>query len=324
VRLSLLFALVVAAATLFVAAGPAAANAPTDATPPIHLQGAAFSVTQARFQWTPGKENHYFCVDYAKSMTDLLQRSGTWRNSGCGTTSNSHVVDNLACGTRYFVRVWTSAGGGLYSQPVTVQTYSCATAISAPTNLGVVFTTSTTARLDWKPGKDNRWFCVDTARSPSDLLHKTGTWRNHACWTTSSQVTISGLKCGTVYYWRVYAWNKITNIHSGYTYFVTASCDTTLEKADIEDVDVDKVDGDYRAEIEVSKPNTCHSFGAYDSETSGNVIEITVYNEVSGDSCTATPGATYTLTINLGSGFFSGVTYVVIVNDDETDFFTAS
>jgi hypothetical protein len=245
-------------------------------------------------------------------------------DAGCGTTSNSHQVDKLSCGTTYYVRVWTSAGGGLYSQPITVRTFSCASAISAPTNLRVEFATKTAARLDWTPGKDNHWFCVDTARSTSDLLNLTGSWRNHACWTTSSQVTITGLKCGTVYYWQVYAWNRITNVHSNLTFFVTDSCDTSMEKADIEDVDVHKVGSEYRAEIEVKKPTSCHSFGAYEVEISGNLIEITVYNSVLDEPCMATPGDTYELTINLGSGFFSGVTYVVVVNNDESDTFTAS
>jgi hypothetical protein len=293
------------------------------ARPPTNLQAAAFSATQARFQWTPGSGNRYFCLDYAKSINDLLNRGGSWRNSGCGTTSNSHVVNVLACGTTYYARVWTPAGGGLYSPVRSVTTYSCASAISAPVNLTVVFTTKTTARLDWDPGKDNRWFCVDTAKSQADLVGLTGTWRNHSCWTTASQVTIGGLSCETLYFWRVYTWNRITNAHSGISSFRTDDCDTSQVRAPIEDVDVDKVGAEYRATIVVGKPNTCHSFGAYESSISGNVIRITVYNTVAEGAC-AEVYSTYDLVINLGSGFFTGVTYTVVVNDDESDSFTAN
>jgi hypothetical protein len=302
--------------------GYQAVSATTDATPPLHLQGAAISASEARFQWQPGNENRYFCLDYARSLNDLVSRTGTWRNSGCGQTTNSHTLQNLACGSRYYVRVWTSAGGGLYSTHISVETRSCETAISEPTNLAVIFTTRTQARLDWEPGRDNRWFCIDTAKSQNDLLNFSGTWRNHACWTTSSQETIGGLNCETTYYWRVFAWNRITGTHSDVRTFRTDDCDTKHVKAPIEDVEVDRVGGEYHARIIVERPNTCHSFGYFLTETSGNIIEVTVYNQVASNGCADVPSS-YTLTLNLGSGFFSGVTYIVIVNDAEVDTFTA-
>jgi hypothetical protein len=319
----MLLTLAVIAAAGMAANANSAGAAPVEATPPLHLQGAAFSASEARFQWHPGMENRYFCLDYAKTLNDLFSRSGSWRNSGCGTTGNSVIVTGLSCGTTYYARVWTSAGGGLYSSVNTIRTYSCETAISPPTNLRVVFVTKTTARLDWTPGKDNRWFCIDTARSQSDLLNLSGTWRNHDCWTTHSQETIHGLRCDTLYYFRIYAWNKIANAHSGVATFRTADCDSKLVLAPIEDVDVDREGGEYFAEITVGKPNTCHSFGSYTAESHGNVIEITVYNSVSDDDACAEVYSTYTLTINLGSGFFSGVTYIVEVNEEESDSFTA-
>jgi hypothetical protein len=294
------------------------------ATPPTNLQGGAFSTSEARFQWTPGGANRYFCFDYARNIQDLFNITGSWRNTGCGTTSNSVVVSGLACGTNYFGRVWTSAGGGLYSSVRGFQTYSCASAISPPVNLAVVFTTKATARLDWDAGKDNRWFCIDTATSQSNLLQFKGDWRNHACWTSTTQVTISGLKCETTYYWRVYAWNFVANAHSSVSTFKTDDCDTDLVVAPIEDVDVEKVGANYHATILVGKPNACHSFGAYESETSGNVIEITVYNTVVDQDACAEVYSTYELVINLGSGFTPGVTYVVIVNDEESDAFKAN
>ena len=293
------------------------------ATPPLHLQGAAFSPTQARFQWIPGMDNRFFCLDYAKSLSDLINGFGTWRNTGCGTTSNSVVVSNLSCGTNYFARVWTPAGGGLYSSVATIQTSSCASAISPPTNLRIVFATKTTARIDWEPGKDNRWFCIDTARNQQDLLEYEDTWRNHSCWTTNTQETIRGLSCGDLYFYRIYTWNPITSAHSGIGTFRTDNCNTSLVEAPIEDIDVDKVGNEYHAEITVGKPNSCHSFGGYEADTFGNVIELTIYNTVAPGAC-AEVYSTYTLTINLGSGYFSGTTYVVVVNDDESDTFTAN
>jgi hypothetical protein len=294
------------------------------ASPPSNLQAAAISATAARFQWVPGRENRYFCLDFARSAADLLNRQNSWRNSGCGTTGNSHVVTNLACSTTYYTRVWTPAGGGLYSPLRTVTTQSCASAISPPTNLAVVFETKTTARLDWEPGKDNRWFCVDTARSQADLTGLKGSWRNHGCWTTSSQLTVTGLSCESMYYWRVYAWNSITNAHSAVSTFRTDDCDSDLVKAPIEDVDVDKVGADYHVSIVVGKENVCQSFASYEAEAVGNIIEITVYNSEADEDVCAEVYSTYNLTINLGHAFVNGVTYVVVVNDDESDAFTAS
>ena len=273
--------------------------------------------------------NRYFCLDYARNLNDLVGRGGTWRNTGCGTTANFIVVSNLACGTTYYARVWTSAGGGLYSGVVSVVTRSAAQRRAArtprrpPTGLNVIFTTTSKARLDWTPGKDNRWFCVDTARSRSDLLNLAGTWRNHVCWTTSDQVTITGLRCETLYYWRVYSWNRLTNAHSDIATFTTDDCDTKQVEAPIEDVDVSKVGSDYVAKIVVGRPSACYSFGSYTSSTQGNVIELTIYNRLEPGSCAAAY-TTYTLSINLGSGYFKGVTYIVIVNDDESDVFTAN
>jgi hypothetical protein len=294
------------------------------ATPPTNLQAAAFSVTGARFQWVPGNGNVYFCVDYAKNAVDLINFGPTWRNSGCGTTSYSHVINNLACGTTYYARIWTPAGGGLYSPVRTITTYSCANAISAPTNLGIVFETTTTARLAWQPGKDNLWFCVDTAKTQADLLNYTGTWRNYGCWTTSSQLTIDGLTCETKYYWRVYAWNTVANVHSETSVFTTDACDSSQAKAPIESVSVAKVSGDYYATIVVGKPDSCHSFGSYTSDVQGTTIKLTVLNSVSDDDVCADVYSTYTLVINLGHNFVHGVTYVVLVNNDESDAFTAN
>jgi len=293
-------------------------------SPPSNLQAAALSATSARFQWVPGNNNFFFCLDFARSVSDLLSLQGSWRNSGCGNTGNSHVVSNMTCGATYYARVWTAAGGGLYSARTQVTTFPCTSAISAPTNLQVVFETMTTARLDWAPGLDNRWFCVDTAKSRSDLLSYSGTWRNHACWTSASQVTVGGLTCDTLYYWRVYAWNPITNIHSDVSTFHTDDCDDTLVEAPIDDVDVEKVGSNYLATIVAVLSNECHSFASYQVQRSGNVVDITILNSVADEDPCAEVTDTYELTINLGSSFTPGVTYTVVVNDDESDAFLAT
>jgi len=291
---------------------------------PTHLQGAAISATSARFQWVPGNGNRFFCLDFALNTADLLTRSGTWRNSGCGNISNSHVVSGLSCGTTYVARVWTSAGGGLYSGQTQVTTRPCASAISPPTNVRVLSESRTTAFVDWSPGADNRWYCVDTAETRSDLLEFEDTWRNHSCWTTASQATIGGLRCDTTYHLRVYAWNVIANVHSGIITFQTDDCDGDLVEAPIDDVDVDQVGDDYHAEITARLPNDCHSFASYQVNRSGNVVNITVLNAVSDDNDCDEEDDTYDLTVNLGDNFTDGVTYTVIVNDDESDTFTAS
>ncbi len=86
---------------------------PYEATGPLHVAGASISDTAAKFTWEPGNGNLWYCLDYAATPEDLLSQTGSWRNTGCGTTTTSHLVINMHCGREYFARVWawTTQGG---------------------------------------------------------------------------------------------------------------------------------------------------------------------------------------------------------------------
>lgn len=297
--------------------GPAPIGAPTG------LSATSVLRTTANIGWTPGQSNIWFCVDTARSVNELLTLSGSWRNHHCGTTSNLVTVTGLNCGTQYFYLVYSwNARANIKSAPASFTTQPCA-AITPPYNLYSTNVTQNSARIGWTPGQENAWFCVDTAKSVGDLLNLSGSWRNHHCGTTSNLVTVSGLDCGTQYFYLVYSWNSRANIKSAPSSFQTAACSTRTEAAPIDGLDVQRVSGNYRAFIEAGLPNACHSPGGYNVHRVGVTVFISVWNDVTPAAACAQVYGTYDLNINLGSDFTSGVRYYVVVNNQVSESFVA-
>ncbi len=200
-------------------------------TTPACTYGAPYNLTAdvqgpntVEFDWSRGTSNVWFCVETAKSMSDLTSLSDTWENHGCGTTASQLTVDSLDCGTTYYWRVfaWT-AQGGVYSDVSTATTDPCVT-FTAPTNLTAEAQGSTSVYFDWDRGTNNTSFCVDTATSLSDLTSKTGSYHEYGCGTTSSHLTVNSLTCDTTYYWRVYATGPNGNGYSDSSTVTTDSC----------------------------------------------------------------------------------------------------
>ncbi len=299
---------------------------PYEATGPRHVSAVSISQTAASFSWEPGNGNLWYCLDYAGSSEDLMSQTGTWRNSGCGMTSTTHVVHDLTCGRDYFARVWAwTTQGGRYSVQVKLAMSPCATTITAPTELQPLFSGHELTRLAWTPGDENIWYCVDLAKSLSDLLTFSKTWENH-CGFTESELELSRLDCDTVYVWRVYTWNFHANAHSNVSTLRTGDCDLDDEIAPVLDVQVHKSeDGTYRAEVEVSLPNGCHQPGTYRISRDGNKFEIRIENLVATPLTTCSQASgTHRWSIRLLDVFGDGVTYQVEVNGQLSDFFTPS
>ena len=298
---------------------------PYEASAPTHVTGASISDTAAKFSWYPGNGNLWYCLDYATTPEDLVNLTGTWRNSGCRMTGTSHIVEGMHCGRTYYARVfaWTTQGGK-HSAQVKVTTQPCATTISPATNLHTLFRGTDMVRLAWTPGSNNIWYCVDVALSLHDLLAFGDTWNNH-CGFTTPEFELRHLHCDTVYYWRVYTWNFNVNAHSVEGNFLTADCDLDEELAPVLDVEVHKSEGDvYRAEVQVSLPDGCQHPGTYRIKRDGNKIEITINNLVETPLTTCSDiQDTHLWTIHLGGDFGKGVTYQVEVNGQLSDFFTA-
>lgn len=298
---------------------------PYEATGPLHLSGASISDTAARFSWTPGNGNLWYCLDYAVTPEDLVGKTGTWRNSGCRMTSTTHVVQGMHCDRTYFARVWAwTTQGGRHSPQVKVTTQPCASTITEATDLRVLFVAPDRARVAWTPGSNNIWYCLDLARSQGELVSFGESWENF-CGFKTPEFELRRLDCETVYYYRVYTWNFHKNAHSVLRNFVTSDCDLEDERAPVLEVEVHKSEGDiYRAEVLVELPNGCHQPGFYRIDRDGNKIEITVENLVreAPIACSLVTG-THLWTIRLGSDFSEGETYEVEVNGQLRDFFTA-
>ena len=289
--------------------------------PPTSLQSAATSANSVRFQWVPGVNNNWYCVDTATSAADLISFKGSWRNHGCGTNQTSLDVANVACGTTYHWRVyaWNYETGG-HSYVSTVQTPSCN--IGAPTGLRVNRLDEDSVRLSWNPGTHDRWYCVDVARSLHDLKNFGPTWHNYACWTTANSIVLDNVDCGVTYHWLVFAWNEYTNTKSAPSAFTLGNCSA---EAPIEDIDVDASSADpprYTLTIVAGLPNGCTEPDDYNVSRDGRVIEVEVLNRIDSDShCTQQYG-TYELEIDLGTNFQSGRQYTVVVNGEVYRFTT--
>jgi len=316
-----LAALVLLAASAVLGAQQVAAEG---ASPAGHLQAAAVSETSARFQWMAGRGNEWYCLDLAGTPDDLESLSGTWFNSGCGMTGTSHVVKGLQCSGAYFARVWAqTADGGMYSPPLRVDMHACASTITAPTNMRTLFTTENSIRLAWDPGDHNNWFCVELALDQSELLAHGDSWESLGCGTTNTELTIDGLECETHYYYRVVAWNFRVDTIGDVRVVTTGDCDGRLRRAPIESVDAREVGAGYEVDVVASLPNGCLSPGSYAVEREANLILVTVRNiYIEPLTTCADLQDTHEWTISLGSDFVEGQTYLVIVNDSPSVYFT--
>jgi hypothetical protein len=313
VRSSFLAALLLLAA--FAIPGPRQAAA-EGVTPPLHLQAAAVSETAARFSWKAGAGNDWFCIDLASSAEDLESLSGTWFNSGCGMTGTSHLVKGLQCSAIYYARVYAStADGGVYTPQLRIDMNECASTITAPTNMRVLFATAFSARVAWDPGDHNNWFCVETALDQGELMTHGDSWVSRGCGTTEFELTIDDLECETYYYWRVAAWNFRVDTVGDIRVFKTDDCDGRLRRAPVESVELREDGAKYGIEVVVALPDGCVSPGLYRVSRDGNQVIVSVRNTYIEPLTTcADIESKHTWKINLGSDFAEGEWYVVLVN----------
>ena len=177
-----------------------------------------------RVSWDRGNGNFFYCVDTAFSQPDLVNFRGSWRNWGCGTTGTSLDLRNLACERVHFYRVW-AAGNGVsgYSEIDTFVSQECD--FSPPTNPRTSVLSDNTIRFRWDRGSDNHFFCIDLALSQGDLTSFSGTWSNAGCGTTGTVADVSGLQCGTQYFYRIWAAGTSTSGYTSIATVMTPACD---------------------------------------------------------------------------------------------------
>ncbi|HEX5370854.1 MAG TPA: fibronectin type III domain-containing protein [Dehalococcoidia bacterium] len=302
----------------------ASCQAPSSAlTPATALNSYGVTANSVNFTWQPGVNNIWYCVNVARNYNDVYT-GPTWRNYGCWQTGTTLQVTGLTCGTTYYWNVYTwNTTTNAQSAISSFTTAPCAPAITPPTNLYAYSVGAHSAVLNWAPGNSNIWYCVQTAQNVHDILYGGPTWSNHGCWTTAPSIQLTGLACGTTYYWNVYAWNYTTNTSSNYSTFTTDACGPTTQQAPIDHLSVTTVGSnptEYVVHIVAGLPGGCASPGSHQVYRHDSVVDITVLNNVApNQNCTAIYGQ-YHLDINLGSNFASGHTYTVNVNDRTTTF----
>lgn len=191
-------------------------------SPPSNPHATPLSETSARFQWTRGANNHFFCLDLATSQSDLVNLIGSWRNAGCGTTATQLDVSGLQCGTTYHWRVWAAGPGTSGYTPIaTVTTLPCA--FQPPHNLQSSNIDDDSATLSWSPGTPAIWYCADLAESQSHLVNFGSTWFNQ-CSGSATTVAVANLDCDTTYFWRVFAYAGNQSGYSQIRSFKTDAC----------------------------------------------------------------------------------------------------
>jgi hypothetical protein len=290
-------------------------------TPPTNVGVYNLSPSSARFVWNRGVDNHWFCLDTARSANDLLSFAGSWGNHGCGMSQTILDVQGLQCGADYYWRVYSVGNGGSgHSQATSFRTADCP--FTPAHNLRAKGLSGDSIRFDWSRGVNNTWFCVDTATRLSDLHGFAGSWKNFGCGTTATTVTASGLNCNTLYYWRVYAVGGQGSAHSEVAMIKTASCATT-EKAPIDNAQIlvqESFPPKYVLRVVAGLPGGCAKPHSHDIERSGTHFRVEILNSISSAGPCLDIYNTYNLSIPLPGTFQPGVDYTVNVNGQVLSF----
>ena len=192
-------------------------------SPPHNVDADVFN-DFVRIDWDAGNGNLFYCVDTAFTQADLLEGDGSWHNWGCGTTSTSLDLTNLACNREHYFRVW-AAGNGTSGFSEVGSFVSPGCDFSPPTNPDADLLSDNSVRISWTRGTNNAFFCVDYALNTDDLEEVEGTWRNAACGTTGTSADIFSLQCDTTYYYRIWAAGPGTSGYSPIDSFATQDCD---------------------------------------------------------------------------------------------------
>ncbi len=162
--------------------------------PPSGLTSTSVSSNAVSLRWNAVKSAPKYRIQYSTSSS--LSKATYVR-----VVDNAFDATSLKPSTRYYfrVRVITTSGGGLsdYSSTFSVETASkSGYSYLAPLNLSVTRTTSSAISLDWDSRGSGIRYRIEYSTSPS---------RANPVYSrfTPTQATITGLKPGSSYYFRV-------------------------------------------------------------------------------------------------------------------------
>ncbi len=168
--------------------------------PPSNLTALAVSPTQIGLAWQDNSTN-----ETGFKIEQSLTGTGGWAQIAT-TPANviSHTVSGLNCGTTYYYRVlaYNAYGDSAPSNTANATTLPCP-APAAPSNLTALAVSPTQIGLEWQDNSTN-----ETGFKIEQSLTGASGWTQIA--TTLANVishTVSGLNCGTTYYYRVLAYN---------------------------------------------------------------------------------------------------------------------
>lgn len=148
-----------------------------------------------------------------------------WFNAGPLAASAYFLEWQLTQDTIYYTRVNTFTSQGFRaSDTLPFRTISCTSAIFTPPHDVDAQTFNDRVRISWDRGADNRFFCVDTAFTESDLRNFRNSWRNWGCGTTGEVVDLFNLACGSNHYYRVWAQGTGTSGYSSIETFTSQPC----------------------------------------------------------------------------------------------------
>ncbi len=187
---------------------------------PTNLRVISTTKTTARLAWT----------DNANNETGFEIGIEGGQNLSANANETQFEVTGLTCNRAYNLRVRAvnAVGNSAWSNQVTAQTLACdgggggsASAPAAPTNLRVISTTKTTARLAW----------TDNANNETGFEIGIEGGQNLSANANETQFEVTGLTCNRAYNLRVRAVNAVGN--SAWSNQVTAqtlACDPGLQR----------------------------------------------------------------------------------------------
>ena len=198
--------------------------------------------------------------------------------------------------------------------------------LTPPINLFAGAYTDTQVLFAWYAFPGTTWTCVNLAESYEDLTNGGPTWHNRGCGNTESQLLLSDLKCGTTYYWNVYAHGDGGNATSQWRRTETPECGTGPGIAPIHEAEVFERNGRYLVKVEAGLMDTCMAEGTHDFYLTEDSVRLWVWTFVEPTFDCVAEGRRYEVEVDIGArgDYRPGQTYTVNINDEMGVTFTAA
>ncbi|RMG69750.1 MAG: hypothetical protein D6711_18910 [Chloroflexi bacterium] len=185
---------------------------------PSNLNATAVSTTQINLTWNDNSDN-----ETGFKIERSLNGSSWSQIAIIGANNTSYSNTGLSCGTTYYyrVRAYNDSGNSSYSNTDSAATSTCPPNVpAAPSNLNATAVSTSQINLTWNDNSNNETG-FKIYRSPDE-----SNWSQIATVSTNStSYANTGLNCGTIYYYRVRAYNGSgDSSYSNTTSTTTSDC----------------------------------------------------------------------------------------------------